>query len=308
MIIAFAAVVLAAHRGLLLTRTRLGPLRARRDAEPRDGGVRRRAHRARRHAGRSAWARASRGSPAARSRRSATSGPTSARRTSSIRSWSWCWAAWASSPAPSTRRSGLGFANKFLENVAGRGARQDRGAGVHHRLHPEAPAGPVRAQGTGGGSMIGPARSYGAEGAGSRSRSRRAIVFVVFPVLNLVVPPGNPFHVSAFGVTLGGKIMCYMIVAHRDGPGVGLRGHPLARARALLRARRLRVRHVPHAPDRRRRAVPHEHARLHGVPRLEGSSRGTGGTPTASSGRSSSWSRCRACSPSCSATSRSARA
>jgi len=40
-----------------------------------------------------------------------------------------------------------------------------------------------------------------------------AIVFVVFPVLNLVVPPGNPFHVSAFGVTLGGKIMCYMIVA-----------------------------------------------------------------------------------------------
>ena len=40
-----------------------------------------------------------------------------------------------------------------------------------------------------------------------------AVVFVVFPVLNLVVPPGNPFHVSAFGVTLGGKIMCYMIVA-----------------------------------------------------------------------------------------------
>ena len=40
-----------------------------------------------------------------------------------------------------------------------------------------------------------------------------AVVFVVFPVLNLVVPSGNPFHVTAFGVTLGGKIMCYMIVA-----------------------------------------------------------------------------------------------
>ena len=40
-----------------------------------------------------------------------------------------------------------------------------------------------------------------------------AVVFVVFPLLNLVVPPGNPFHVTAFGVTLGGKIMCYMIVA-----------------------------------------------------------------------------------------------
>src|SRR5207244_13012718 len=39
------------------------------------------------------------------------------------------------------------------------------------------------------------------------------IMFVVFPVLNLVVPPSSALHVSAFGVTLGGKIMCYMIVA-----------------------------------------------------------------------------------------------
>jgi urea transport system permease protein len=39
------------------------------------------------------------------------------------------------------------------------------------------------------------------------------IVFVVFPLANLVVPAGSPFHISAFGVTLGGKIMCYMIVA-----------------------------------------------------------------------------------------------
>ncbi len=40
-----------------------------------------------------------------------------------------------------------------------------------------------------------------------------AIVFVAFPVMNLVVPAGSAFHVSAFGVGLGGKIMCYMIVA-----------------------------------------------------------------------------------------------
>jgi len=40
-----------------------------------------------------------------------------------------------------------------------------------------------------------------------------AVVFVAFPLLNLAVPPDNPLHVSAFGVTLGGKIMCYMIVA-----------------------------------------------------------------------------------------------
>jgi urea transport system permease protein len=40
-----------------------------------------------------------------------------------------------------------------------------------------------------------------------------ALVWIVFPVLNLVVPPTSAFHVSAFGVTLGGKILCYMIVA-----------------------------------------------------------------------------------------------
>jgi urea transport system permease protein len=39
------------------------------------------------------------------------------------------------------------------------------------------------------------------------------VIFVLLPVLNLVVPPTSAFHVSAFGVTLGGKIMCYMIVA-----------------------------------------------------------------------------------------------
>jgi urea transport system permease protein len=39
------------------------------------------------------------------------------------------------------------------------------------------------------------------------------VVLVVLPVLNLVVPPDSAFHMSAFAVTLGGKIMCYMIVA-----------------------------------------------------------------------------------------------
>jgi urea transport system permease protein len=43
--------------------------------------------------------------------------------------------------------------------------------------------------------------------------SAAVVVFVAFPLLNLVVPPTSAFHVSAFGVTLGGKIMCYMIVA-----------------------------------------------------------------------------------------------
>src|SRR4051812_43973910 len=39
------------------------------------------------------------------------------------------------------------------------------------------------------------------------------VIFILLPVLNLVVPATSAVHVSAFGVTLGGKIMCYMIVA-----------------------------------------------------------------------------------------------
>ena len=39
------------------------------------------------------------------------------------------------------------------------------------------------------------------------------VAFVVVPLLHLAVPPGSPFHVSTFWVTLWGKIMCYAIVA-----------------------------------------------------------------------------------------------
>ncbi|HET9044015.1 MAG TPA: urea ABC transporter permease subunit UrtC [Burkholderiales bacterium] len=39
------------------------------------------------------------------------------------------------------------------------------------------------------------------------------VAFVVFPILALVVPESSPFHVSAYWVTLIGKIMCYAIVA-----------------------------------------------------------------------------------------------
>ena len=40
-----------------------------------------------------------------------------------------------------------------------------------------------------------------------------AILFVVFPLLSLAVPDGSSFHLSAYWVTLIGKIMCYAIVA-----------------------------------------------------------------------------------------------
>ena len=39
------------------------------------------------------------------------------------------------------------------------------------------------------------------------------VIFVLVPLMNLWFPADSPFHLSAFGVTLGGKIMCYMIVA-----------------------------------------------------------------------------------------------
>src|SRR3972149_4562300 len=36
---------------------------------------------------------------------------------------------------------------------------------------------------------------------------------VLVPALNLAVPAGSPLHLSAYWVALGGKIMCYAIVA-----------------------------------------------------------------------------------------------
>jgi len=40
-----------------------------------------------------------------------------------------------------------------------------------------------------------------------------AVLFAGFPLANLAAPEGSPFHLSAFWVTLVGKIMCYAIVA-----------------------------------------------------------------------------------------------
>jgi urea transport system permease protein len=39
------------------------------------------------------------------------------------------------------------------------------------------------------------------------------VALMLFPILNLMMPPGHPLHLSAFWVTLIGKIMCYAIVA-----------------------------------------------------------------------------------------------
>src|SRR3977135_2197660 len=55
-------------------------------------------------------------------------------------------------------------------------------------------------------------RLYGAKGWAALGAAA-LVFFLVFPLLNLVVPAASPFHVSAYWVTLIGKIMCYAIVA-----------------------------------------------------------------------------------------------
>src|SRR5689334_17367205 len=40
-----------------------------------------------------------------------------------------------------------------------------------------------------------------------------SIAVVLLPILHLYTPPDSPLHVSDYVITLGGKIMCYAIVA-----------------------------------------------------------------------------------------------
>jgi urea transport system permease protein len=40
-----------------------------------------------------------------------------------------------------------------------------------------------------------------------------AVTLVLLPALHLLVPEGHPLHVSGYVITIGGKIMCYAIVA-----------------------------------------------------------------------------------------------
>src|SRR3979490_2373135 len=55
-------------------------------------------------------------------------------------------------------------------------------------------------------------RLYGAKGWAALGAAA-LVLFLVFPLLNLVVPAASTFHLSDYTVTLIGKIMCYAIVA-----------------------------------------------------------------------------------------------
>ena len=80
--------------------------------------------------------------------------------------------------------------------------------------HVAVPGGTGGREGSGGLYGKGPAAPvlYGGKGWAAIGVAA-LIAFVVFPVLNLVVPPESAFHVSAYWVTLIGKIMCYAMVA-----------------------------------------------------------------------------------------------
>ena len=113
-----------------------------------------------------------------------------------------------------------GRAEQAARRLAGRGAGQDHGAGVHRHLHPEAAAGHLRDEGPERRSMSACSDDAGAAVRGLLSARSWSAVFaalvvvaVLVPVLNLAVPDGSAFHMSDFCVQLVGKIMCYAICA-----------------------------------------------------------------------------------------------
>ncbi len=112
---------------------------------------------------------------------------------------------------------GLGFVNKLLE--AWQGAVLAKIAVLVFIIVfiQKRPQGMFALKGASGGSVSASTAfvrvASTASGAGRFSLRSRAVIFVVFPVFNLVVGPDSPFHISAYWVTLLGKIMCYAIVA-----------------------------------------------------------------------------------------------
>ena len=97
-----------------------------------------------------------------------------------------------------------------------------------------------------------------------------------------------PSMSPAYVITLVGKIMCYAIVAVAMDLIWGYARHPVARPRPVLRARRLRLRHVPDAPDRPRRLLPVATCRTSWSSSTGRNCPGTGPAATPSSG-SRSW-------------------
>src|SRR6185437_176087 len=123
------------------------------------------------------------------------------------------------------RRHGVGSARPRHRRQVPRsmvrcGARQDRRAGVHHRIHPEATPGIVRVQGPGGRGMMRltvafvpftrSAPTLGGSfrvSAGMLFAAAAFVLLVVFPIGNLLMPATSALHISDYAVTLGGYAM-----------------------------------------------------------------------------------------------------
>ena len=128
------------------------PVRARRDAEPQDGRLHGREHRAHRHL----CLRAGLGHRRAGRLRAVAGGQCRARPGAELhRRLVHGGGAGRCRPARRHRvcRAGPGRAEQAARRLAGRGAGQDHGAGVHRHLHPEAAAGHLRDEGPERGSM-----------------------------------------------------------------------------------------------------------------------------------------------------------
>ena len=148
-----------------------------------------------------------------------------------------------------------------------RRARQDRAAGLHHPVHSEAAARPVRAQGPGGGGMSATTRPR------SASSSSSLLALARHPRAGAGAGDARRLRLRhpALSRAAARQISLLRDPRARARSGLGLLRHPVARPRRLLRARRLCDGHVSDAPDRHaRRLRQSDPARLHGVPELEG--------------------------------------
>ncbi len=57
-----------------------------------------------------------------------------------------------------------------------------------------------------------------------------AVVAIAVPILNQVVPASSALHLSAYGITLIGKYLCYAMLALARRSDLGLLRHPQPRA------------------------------------------------------------------------------
>ena len=81
-------------------------------------------------------------------------------------------------------------------------------------------------------------------------------VLALVPICSMMVPDGSPFHLSAYALTLVGKIMCYSIGSVGTRPSLGLLRNPEPGTQPVLCARRLHDGHVPDALDRTGGGLP----------------------------------------------------